>query len=148
MKVILKKDVKALGKSGEVKEVADGYARNFLFPRGLAAEATSGNLKVVADQKEQMIKKEQREATEAQQIAAQINGASLSIKAKSGEGGRLFGSITAKEVAEALNATFKLAIDKRKLEINDTIKTVGSHPVKLHLYKGVVAEITVNVTAE
>ncbi|MGD8400056.1 MAG: 50S ribosomal protein L9 [Bacillota bacterium] len=148
MKVILKSDVKALGKNGEVKEVADGYAHNFLLPRGLAVAATSGNLKVVADKKDQLFKKEQKEAAEAQQLAGRLNGASLQIKAKAGEGGRLFGSITAKEVAEALSATFKVAIDKRKLEIDAVIKSLGSHPVKLHLYKGVVAEITVNVIAE
>jgi large subunit ribosomal protein L9 len=148
MKVILKKDVKALGKSGEVKEVADGYARNYLFPRGLAIEATSGNLKVVSDQKEQVVKKEQKEASEAQQVAERLKGAAVQIKTKAGEGGRLFGSITAKEVAEAINSTFKLTIDKRKLEIDDTIKTLGSHPVKLHLYKGVVTEVTVNVISE
>jgi large subunit ribosomal protein L9 len=148
MKVILKSDVKALGKNGEVKEVADGYARNFLFPRGLAVEATSGNLKVVADRKKQVQKKEQKEADEAQRLAERLNGASVQIKTKAGEGGRLFGSITAKEVAETLAATFKVSIDKRKLEIDDVIKSLGSHSVKLHLYKGVVAEITVNVIAE
>jgi large subunit ribosomal protein L9 len=148
MKVILKKDVKALGKSGEVKEVADGYARNYLLPRGLAVEATAGNLKVVADQKEQVVKKEQKEAVEAEQVAARLNGATVQIKTKAGEGGRLFGSITAKEVSEALGATFKLTIDKRKLEIDEAIKTLGTHAVKLHLYKGVVAEITVNVISE
>jgi large subunit ribosomal protein L9 len=148
MKVILKSDVKALGKNGEVKEVADGYARNFLFPRGLAVEATSGNLKVVADRKKQVQNKEQKEADEAQRLAERLNGASVQIKTKAGEGGRLFGSITAKEVAETLAATFKVSIDKRKLEIDDVIKSLGSHSVKLHLYKGVVAEITVNVIAE
>jgi large subunit ribosomal protein L9 len=148
LKVILKKDVKALGKSGEVKEVADGYARNFLLPRGLALEATSGNLRVVAARQEQAVKKEQNEAALAQQTAAKLNGANVTIKSKAGEGGRLFGSITAKEVAEALGAAFKSTIDKRKLEINDPIKTLGSHVVKVHLYKGVVAEITVNVIVE
>jgi large subunit ribosomal protein L9 len=148
MKVILKKDVKALGKNGEVKEVADGYARNYLLPRGLAIEATSGNLKVVSDQKEQVVKKEQKEASEAQRVAERLKGAVVQIKTKAGEGGRLFGSITAKEVAEAINGTFKLTIDKRKLEIDDVIKTLGSHSVKLHLYKGVMTEVTVNVISE
>jgi large subunit ribosomal protein L9 len=148
LKVILKKDVRALGKNGEVREVADGYARNYLFPRGLAIEATSGNLKVVSDRKEHEIKKELKEEANAKKLAAELNGASINVKTKAGEGGRLFGSITAKDVADEMQKVYKIEIDKRKLEIDDAIKTLGGHPVKLHLYKGVVAEITVNVIPE
>lgn len=148
MKVILKKDVRALGKTGEVKEVADGYARNYLFPRGLAIEATAGNLKVIADRKEHEIKKELKDEDDAKRLAAKLDGSAIDFKTKAGEGGRLFGSITAKDVAEEIQRIFRVEIDKRKLEIDDTIKTMGSHPVKLHLYKGVVAEITVNVIPE
>jgi large subunit ribosomal protein L9 len=148
LKVILKKDVRALGKSGDVKEVADGYARNYLFPRGLAIEATSGNLKVVADRKEHEITKELKEEADAKRLAAKLDGLAVNFKTRAGEGGRLFGSITAKDVSEEVQKVFHVEIDKRKLEIDDTIKTLGSHPVKLHLYKGVVAEITVNVIPE
>jgi len=148
LKVILQKDIRALGKNGDVKEVADGYARNYLIPRGLAVEATTGNIKVIADQKEHAIKKEQKEAEEARQLAERLKGTTVNFVTKAGEGGRLFGSITAKDVAEHLQKTLKLDIDKRKLEIEDTIKTLGSHPVKIHLYKGVVVEITVNVVTE
>jgi large subunit ribosomal protein L9 len=148
LKVILKKDVRALGKTGEVKEVADGYARNYLFPRGLAIEATAGNLKVIADRKEHEIKKELKDEDDAKKLAVKLDGSAINFKTKAGEGGRLFGSITAKDVAEEIQKIFRVEIDKRKLEIDDTIKTLGSHPVKLHLYKGVVAEITVNVIPE
>jgi large subunit ribosomal protein L9 len=148
VKVILTKDVKSLGKKDDVKEVADGYACNYLLPRELAVEATSGNLKIVADQKASVAKKEEREAAEAGRLAERLQGAVIEVKTKVGEGGRLFGSITAKEVAEALEAVYQVKIDKRKLEIEEVIKTVGSHPVKLHLYKGVVAEVMVNVISE
>ena len=148
MKVILQKDIRALGKTGDVKEVADGYARNYLIPRGLAIEATSGNIKVIAEQKEHALKKEQKEAADARELAERLKGTTVNLVTKAGEGGRLFGSITSKDVAEHLQKTLNLDIDKRKLEIEDTIKTLGSHPVKVHLYKGVVAEITVNVVAE
>lgn len=148
MKVILQKDIRALGKTGDIKEVSDGYARNYLIPRGLAIEATSGNIKVIAEQKEHALKKEQKEAADARELAERLKGTTVNFVTKVGEGGRLFGSITSKDVAEHLQKTLKLDIDKRKLEIEDTIKTLGSHPVKIHLYKGVVAEITVNVVAE
>jgi large subunit ribosomal protein L9 len=148
LKVILKKDVRALGKNGEVKEVADGYARNYLFPRGLAIEATAGNLKVIADRKEHETRKELKEEADAKKLAAKLGGAAINLKTRAGEGGRMFGSITAKDVTDEMQKVFHVEIDKRKLEIDDTIKTLGSHPVRLHLYKGVVAEITVNVIPE
>ncbi|HEY8463142.1 MAG TPA: 50S ribosomal protein L9 [Bacillota bacterium] len=148
MKVILQNDIRSLGKKGDIKEVADGYARNYLIPKGLAIEATAGNVKMVSQQKEQAIKKDLKDAAEAQQLAERLNGTTITFKTKAGEGGRLFGSITAKDIAEQIRKIFKVELDKRKLEIDDSIKTLGSHPVKVHLYKGIVAEITVNVVTE
>ena len=148
MKVILKQDVKALGRHGDVKEVADGYARNFLFPKGLAVEATPGNMKILADQKANVTRRELENEAEAKDLAAKLNGLVIPFKAKAGEGGRLFGSITAKDVADQILKSAKFELDKRKLEIDDAIKTVGDHQVKVHLYKGVTATITVKVSAE
>ena len=148
MKVILKKEVRALGKLGDVKEVADGYARNFLFPKGLAVEATPGNMKTLSDQKAYAVQRELHDEAEAKELAAKLNGLVLIFKAKCGEGGRLFGSVTAKDVADLLLKTSRFDLDKRKLEIDDSIKTIGEHPVKVHLYKGITASLTVKVEAE
>lgn len=148
MKVILKQEIKALGKRGDIKEVSDGYARNFLLPKGLAMEATSGNLKVLADQKESAAKREEQENVEAQGLAKKLAGQSVTFKAKTGEGGRLFGSITAKDIVDQIKKEHNLELDKRKLEIDDAIKNVGAYPVKVHLYKGISVEITIKVVAE
>lgn len=148
MKVILKQDIRALGKRGDIKEVADGYARNYLFPKGLAIEATSGNIKIVTDQKEMTAQKELREEEEAKKLAGRLNGLEISFKVKTGEGGRLFGSITGKDLVDQINQKTKIELDKRKLEIEDAIKNLGKHQVKVHLYKGITAEILVNVVAE
>jgi large subunit ribosomal protein L9 len=148
VKVILKQDIRALGKKGDVKEVADGYGRNFLLPKGLAIEATSGNLKILADQKEMTAQKELREMEEAKELAGRLDGLEINFKVKTGEGGRLFGSITGKDLADQIYQKTKIELDKRKLEIEDAIKNLGKHQVKVHLYKGITAEINVNVVAE
>ncbi len=148
MKVILKQDIRALGKRGEIKEVADGYGRNFLLPKGLAIEATSSNLKILSDQKEMTAQKELREMEEAKELAGRLNGLEVSFKVKTGEGGRLFGSITGKDLADQIYQKTKIELDKRKLEIEDAIKSLGKYQVKVHLYKGITAEINVNVMAE
>jgi large subunit ribosomal protein L9 len=148
MKVILKQDVKALGKKGEVKEVSDGYARNFLLAKGLAMEATPGNLKLLKDQKESAIHREARDEAEAKALAEKLSKVTVTFKAKTGENGRLFGSITAKDVTDELLKTARIELDKRKLAIDDAIKTLGDHPVKVHLYKGISAELMVKVVAE
>jgi large subunit ribosomal protein L9 len=143
MKVILKQEIRALGKRGDIKEVSDGYARNFLLPKGLAMEATSGNLKVLTDQKESAARKEEQEYAEAQELANKLAGCIVTFKAKTGEGGRLFGSITAKDVADQIKKEHNLELDKRKLEIDDSIKNIGEYQVKIHLYKGITIEIKV-----
>ncbi|MCL6591679.1 MAG: 50S ribosomal protein L9 [Firmicutes bacterium] len=148
MKIILKKDVRALGKQGDVKEVADGYARNFLLPKGLAIEATPGNLKILSGQKAHAIQRELHDEAEAKELAAKLNGLTITIKAKCGEGGRLFGSVTAKDVTDQLLKTARIDLDRRRLEIDDSIKTIGEHPVKVHLYKGITSSFTVKVEAE
>lgn len=145
MKVILKKDIRALGKQGDLKEVADGYARNYLLPRGLAVEATSANLKLLSDQKASALKRHQLEEAQARELAEKLKGKSFQFQVKTGEGGRLFGSITAKDIADAIQKATGLEFDKRKVVLDEAIKTLGSHEVKLHLFKGVDAEIMVEV---
>ncbi|HOJ79170.1 MAG TPA: 50S ribosomal protein L9 [Bacillota bacterium] len=148
MKVILQKDVKALGKQGDIKDVADGYAHNFLFPRGLAVEANTANLKILSDKKSSAIKRQQDEEAEAKELARKLQGQKISFKVKTGEGGRLFGSITAKDIADQIQQTLKIEIDKRKIDLEEAIKNLGDHPIKIHLYKGINAEIIVNVISE
>jgi large subunit ribosomal protein L9 len=148
MKVILNQEIKALGKRGEIKEVSDGYGRNYLLPKGLAIEATSGNIKVLNDKKESAARKEEMEQAEAQILVKKLEGCKITFKVKTGEGGRLFGSITAKDVADQIKKEHGLELDKRKLAIDDSIKNIGDYLVKIHLYKGISTEITVKVIGE
>ncbi|ACL22925.1 LSU ribosomal protein L9P [Desulfitobacterium sp. LBE] len=147
MKVILKADVKALGKKGQVYEVSDGYARNFLFPKGLAVEATSGNLNDLASKKANEEKKKEQEKQEAQTLAAKLSSLSIEIHTKSGEGGRLFGSVTNKEIAEALKASHGINLDRRKLELKEPIKALGTFNVQAKLHPEVTAQFQVHVKA-
>lgn len=147
MKVILKKDVKSLGKKGQVCEVSDGYARNFLFPRELAVEATTGNLNDLASKKANEQRKKEKEKQEAQELAAKLNSITLEVITKTGEGGRLFGSVTNKEIAEALKAKYKIDIDKRKIELKEPIKALGTFNVQVKLHPEVSAQFQVQVKA-
>lgn len=148
MKVILKQDIRALGKRGDLKEVADGYACNFLLPKGLAIEATTTNIKVLKDKQESLAQRELREEAEAKELAQKLTGLKVVFHAKTGEQGRLFGSITAKDVTDQIAKISGIEIDKRKLEFDEALKTLGSHQLKVHLFKGVTTEITVQVVAE
>ena len=147
MKVILLEDIKALGAKGEIKEVATGYARNYLFPKKLAVEATPGNIRRIEEEKDRKRRKEIKEEGEAVKVAERIDGLVLTFNAKAGEGGKLFGSITGKEICEELYRRSKVEIDKRKLELPEPIKTMGKHQIKINLYRGVTASIEVEVTA-
>ena len=146
MEVILQQDVKGLGKKGDVVKVADGYGRNFLLPRGLAVPATAGNLKQVDLEKESQKQKRERELKEAQEVAARIQGQKLQIATKVGESGKLFGSITSQEIAERLKKQYKVEIDKRKIELEEPIKSVGKHQVKIRIHPQVQVEIIAQVT--
>lgn len=147
MKVILLQDVKKLGKKGDVIEASDGYARNFLFPRKLAEEATSNALHIVNAKKENDRKKKLAEIEEAQKLAGELKGKEVTIKAKLGENGRLFGAITNKDVAEAINNQFSLAIDKKKIVI-DTIKVAGTYDVEIKLYPEVSTKMKVVIVSQ
>jgi len=127
MKVILKKDVKGLGKEGDVVNVSDGYVRNFLLPKGLATEATEGSLKSLRIQKESDKYHDDLKKKGAQDLADIIHNKTLYIKTKAGENGKLFGAITTKEIAEKIKQDFRLDIDKKKISLSDHIKSYGQY---------------------
>jgi large subunit ribosomal protein L9 len=133
MKVIFLKDVKSQGKKGEVKEVSEGYALNFLLPRGLAKPASEGNIKTLENQKNAEQRRKEQEKEDAQKLGKTIEELTVVLSSKSGEGGRLFGSITNKQIAEQLEK-MKIKIDKRKIALDEPIRALGftNVPVKLH----------------
>ncbi len=145
MKVILSKDVKGQGKKGDVINVSDGYARNFLLPQGLAVEASNANLSVVNTQKAAVKHKADMEVLQARELKQKLDGTVVTIHAKAGEHGKLFGSITSKEIAAAIQQATGEEIDKRKIELEEHIKHAGEHPVSISLYHNVSAKITVKV---
>ncbi|MDZ4727439.1 MAG: 50S ribosomal protein L9 [Leptospira sp.] len=147
MKVVLQKDVLNLGDAGDVKEVADGYARNFLIPRRLAVRANDGNTKMALHQKKLANLKRDKRVKVMKDIAASIEGQSYEIKVKVGENQKLFGSVTATDIANAMKKT-GIEIDKRKLEMPDSIKNLGDYKIKVRLAEGVIPQIQVKVVGE
>lgn len=148
MKVIFIQDVKGQGKKGEEKNIADGYARNFLLPKGLAVEATAANLNNLKGQKESQAYKKEQEIKAAEEIKAKLEGVTVKLSAKAGENGKLFGSITAKDIAEALKKQHNIDVDKRKIVLNGDIKTTGDITVDAKLYPQIVGKIKVSITAQ
>lgn len=148
MIVILTKDVKGTGKAGEVVKVSDGYARNMLIPKGLAKEATQGNIRSLEKQKAIAEEKRQENEAKAKEEAAKLEAITLEISSKGGENGKLFGSITSMDVAEALEKQEGLKIDKKKIEMDGPIKQAGVSTVTLKLFQDVAAKVKVNVTVE
>ena len=147
MQVILKADVNKVGAAGTLANVSDGYARNFLFPRDLAVEATPGKLAAWKEEQAHKQAKEAKKREEAEQAKKNIQGKSARVEAKAGENGKLFGSITAAQVAEALAEQYGLNVDKRDIKMEDVIKQPGNYPFVLKLYTGVQADMTLVVTA-
>ncbi|MBQ5973987.1 MAG: 50S ribosomal protein L9 [Oscillospiraceae bacterium] len=145
MKVILQADVKGHGKKGDLVEASDGYARNYLLPRKLAIEATAENLNTLKLQDEARRQKAEREKAAAVETREKLNGKTVELAAKCGSAGRLFGAVTAAEVAEAVTCATGVAVDKRKLSLDEPIKALGSYPVKLKLGYDVTAAITLRV---
>ncbi|QIB27905.1 50S ribosomal protein L9 [Caloranaerobacter azorensis] len=146
MKVILLKDVKGLGKKGSVVNVKDGYARNFLLPRGAAKEATEGNLKVLKEQQKAKEIKQKEELEKAKKLAKKISNITVKIQSKAGVNGKLFGSITSKDIADALNKQHKIKIDKKKIVLEENIRTLGTTVVDVKVYPSVVAKLRVEVS--
>jgi large subunit ribosomal protein L9 len=145
MKIILKQDVKGTGKKEQMVEVSDGYARNFLFPKGLAVEASAANVNIMKTKKEAEVNKKDREIAQAKELANKIKDITLTLKVKAGDNGKLFGSITSKDVAEAMKAQQKLEIDKKKLVMPDALKMVGAFEVEVKLYPEISSKFTVKI---
>ncbi len=145
MKVILLQDVKAQGKKGDLINVSDGYARNFLFPKGLAKEANKQALNELKGKSEALQYHKNVEEEKARNIAERMKEFSIELTAKAGENGKLFGSITSKDVAAELKKKYNIDLDKRKLDIGDGIKTIGTTEVKAHLYSGITGTFKVTV---
>ena len=146
MKVVLLADVKGSGKKGELVNVSDGYARNFLFPKKLAKEANAQALNELKNAEESKAFKIKQETEAAQASADKINGKSVSILAKSGQGGKLFGSVTAKEIAEAIKKQYGVDVDKRKIDTKGDMKAFGTYECEVKLYSGITATVKAVVT--
>ena len=144
MKVVLKQDVKGLGKKGELVNASDGYARNFLFPKNLAAEANAQNMTELKNREQAAKYKFETETAEAKKNAERISGKTIAITAKAGQNGKLFGSVTAKEIAEKIEKDFGIKTDKRKITVED-IKQFGTYEFEIKLYTGVSAKLFVRV---
>lgn len=148
MKVIFTQDVKGSGKKGEVKEVSDGYARNFLIGKGLAVEATAKNMSDLAGKKSSEQHKADVAKAEALDSAAKLKGKSVTIKAKAGAGGKLFGAVTASHVADAVGQQLGIKTEKKKVALSSEIKAFGTYTAEIKLYTGISEKITVEVTEE
>ncbi len=146
MKVILLEDVKGTGKKGEIKEVKDGYANNCLLRKGLAKEATAQNINILQGQKDSAQHKIDVERAEAQAVAEKLEGKKITVTAKAGQNGRLFGTITSKEVSAAIKSSLGCDVDKKKINIAAKIEGFGDFAAEARLYAGVMAKFTVNVT--
>lgn len=148
MKVILQQEVKKLGKKGDVIEVSEGYARNFLLPKQYAVEANASNLNAVKQQKSAQARKQQQAADEAKLMAAQLAKIEVTIPVKIGEGGKLFGSVTGKDVAEWLKAKHGIDIDRRKIEFKDGVKGLGEYEAVVRVHLEITSKIKVHVVAD
>lgn len=147
MKVILLQDVKKIGKKGDVIEASDGYARNFLFPRKLAQEATDANMHILNNKKENERKQKLAELEAAQKLAGELKGKEIKITAKTGENGKLFGAITSKDVAQLIKEQYKVDIDKKKI-VMDTIKVAGNYEIDVKLYPEVSTKMKVIIVPQ
>ena len=147
MKVILKQDVEKLGKAGDIVKVAPGYGRNYLIPRKIAVEATPGNLKISEIERMAGARRDQREKQSASLVAKDLEALAVTVRKKAGEGGALYGSVTAIDIADYL-ITHKIDIDKRKIQLDEPIKSVGEYHVPIRLHREVIVPVKVIVEAE
>lgn len=148
MKVILLQDVKGHGKKGDVVNASDGYARNFLLPNKLAVEATSQNLNDLKNKQQAESNRKKNELAEAKKLAEQISKLDVIVKAKCGDNGKLFGSVTNKEIADTLKSIYNLAIDKKKIVLSEPIRSIGSFQLEVKVYPEVSAKLNVKVEEE
>lgn len=145
MKVILKDNIKSIGKKDEIVNVSDGYARNFLFAKGLAVEATPGNLAQLKTKKDSEQFRKNTEKEEAKKVADNLSKIKLEFKVKTGENGKVFGGVSSKEIAEKLEKEYQIKVDKKKIELKEAIKTLGITTVDIKLYEGVIGKVKVQV---
>ena len=148
MKVILTQDVKGVGKKDQILEVNDGYARNFLIPKKLGVQASTANLALLKSKQDSRDFKKQEEKKEAEQIKEKLEKIRLDIKVKSGENGKIFGGVTSKEISDVLKDKYSINIDKKKIELKETIKIVGITTVDIKLFEGIIGKVKVNVILE
>ena len=148
MKVILKENIKSIGKKDEIVNVSDGYARNYLFTKNLAVEATNSNLAKLKSKKESEQYKKDIEKEEAKKIADKIEKMRLQFKVKTGENGKVFGGVSSKEIAEKLEKDYSIKVDKKKIELKETIKTLGTTKVPIKLYEGVNGNLKIDVISD
>ena len=148
MKVILKADIKGVGKKDEVINASDGYARNFLFPKNLAVEANAENMAKLQAQNSSKQFKKDTEKEEAQKLSEKMNKISLRIQVKAGENGKIFGGVSAKEVSDLLKEEYKIEVDKKKIELKETIKTLGVRTLTIKLYEGVIGNLKIDVISK
>ena len=147
MKVILLDDVASLGKRGAVVNVADGFANNYLFPRDLAAEASGGALKMLEQQNRAKQRRHAEEVANAREVAEQLERMVLKVSAKAGGNGRLFGTVTNSQVADAIHAQLNVTVDRHKIEMKDGIKAVGTYPIEIRLGNNIIAKSNIRVVA-
>ena len=148
MKVILIADVKSLGKKGEIVDVNDGYARNFLFPKKMAVEANTENMAKLKGRNDSKQHKKDVQKQEALDISKKLENITLTLKVKAGENGKIFGGVTAKEVSEELNKQYQVKIDKKKIDLKENIKNLGTFTIEAKLYEGVIGKIKIHIISE
>ena len=148
MKVILQADIKGVGKKNQVINASDGYARNFLFPKKLAVEANTENMSKLKAKNESIAYQKSQEKEEAQKTAEKMSRILLKIKVKAGENGKIFGGVSSKEIAENLEKQYSIKVDKKKIDLKETIKTLGSTTINIKLYEGVVGKLKIDVISE
>lgn len=148
MRVILKADIKGVGKKDEVINASDGYARNFLFPKGLAVEANNENMSKLKAKKESAKFQKNQEKEEALKIADKLSKILLKVKVKSGENGKIFGGVSSKEIAQELEKEYKIIVDKKKIDLKETIKTLGTQTIEIKLFEGVIGKLKVDIIPE
>ncbi len=148
MKVILKQDIKGVGKKDQIINVSDGYVRNFLFPKNMAVEANNENMSKLRAKQDSNAFKKQQEKEEAQKIADKISKIILKVPVKAGGNGKIFGGVSTKEISDLLEKNYKIKVDKKKIELKETIKELGTRNVNIKLYEGVIANLKIDVVAE
>ena len=148
MKVILKADIKGVGKKDEIINASDGYARNFLFPKNLAVEANKGNMSNLKAKQDSAKYQKDKEKEAALKTSDKLSKILLKIKVKAGENGKIFGGVSSKEIAQELSKQYKIEVNKKKIDLKETIKTLGVHNVEIKLFEGVIGKLRIDVISE